>query len=601
MLNVLKQVQIQLKPPSELKISEWADKYRYLSPESSAISGKYRTDYAPYQKEIMDAFNDPNIEKIIWMKSAQVGATEILNNVVGYYIHMSPCPILIMQPSLQMAQAYSKEKLSNMLRDTPVLKERINEPKSKDSSNTVLAKKFDGGTTLNMVGSNSAASLASRSVRILCVDEVDRMESSVGSEGDPVLLASKRTQTFFNRKIYLCSTPTVKGLSRIETAFEESDQRYYYVPCPECNHKQTLKWSNVVWEENKPETAIYTCENGCVIHESKKNWMLKHGEWRATHKTKKTAGFHINELYSVFSTWGSMAENFLEAKKQPEMLKTFINTSLAETWQPEPEEAVEPEGLMAKRESYDLDSIPDEALVLTCGIDIQKSRIECQTVAFSHNYEMWVVDYKIIYGSTGDMNVWNDLDKYLQTKFKTHSGKTMTIACSAIDSGFQTQMVYAFTKNKKGRRIFAIKGQSQSGKAVVGKPSKVGKENNTLYPVGSDTAKEVIYSRLASEYGYSTLHFPHTVDEEYFKQLTSEQRFVKFVKGRKTLYWKQIRERNEALDTICYALAAAYILNPNFNLIEQRLLTGNVKEVSENATKSNNKRINRGNFATSWK
>ena len=601
MLNVLKQVQSQLKPPSELKISEWADEYRYLSPESSAISGKYRTDYAPYQKEIMDVFNDPNIERIVWMKSAQVGATEILNNVIGYYIHMSPCPILVMQPSLQMAQAYSKEKLANMLRDTPVLRARINEPKSKDSSNTVLSKKFDGGTTLNMVGSNSAASLASRSVRILCVDEVDRMEANVGSEGDPVLLASKRTQTFFNRKIYLCSTPTVKGLSRIETAFEESDQRYYYVPCPECNLKQTLKWSNVVWEENKPETAIYTCDNGCVINESKKHWMLKNGEWKATHKTKKTAGFHINELYSVFSTWGAMAENFLEAKKQPEMLKTFINTSLAETWQPEPEEAIEPEGLMAKRESYDLDTIPDEALVLTCGVDIQKNRIECQVVAYSHNFEMWVVDYKIIYGSTGQIAVWNDLDKYLQSKFKTYSGRNMTISCTTIDSGFQTQMVYAFTKNKRGRRIFAIKGQSQSGKTVVGKPTKIGKENNILYPVGSDTAKEVIYSRLASEYGYSTLHFPLTVDEEYFRQLTAEQRFVKFVKGRKTLYWKQIRERNEALDTICYSLAAIYILNPNFLLIEQRLLTGNTSEPSLSTQKKGKKGINRDNFATSWK
>ena len=604
MQSVLKQVQSLWKPPTELKISEWADEYRYLSPESSAVSGKYRTDYAPYQKEIMDVFNDPKIERIVWMKSAQVGATEILNNVVGYYIHMQPSPILIMQPTLQMAQAYSKEKLANMLRDTPVLRARINEPKSKDSSNTVLSKKFEGGTTLNMVGSNSAASVASRAVRILCIDEVDRMEASVGSEGDPILLASKRTQTFFNRKIYLCSTPTVKGISRIEAAFEESDQRYYYVPCPECDHMQTLKWSNVVWEENQPETAIYTCENGCIINESKKHWMLKNGYWKATKETKKTAGFHLNELYSVFSSWGLMAENFLEAKKQPEMLKTFINTSLAETWQPEPEEAVEAEGLMAKRESYDLESIPDEALVLTCGIDIQKNRIECQVVAFSHDYEMWVVDYKIIYGSTGQMNVWNDLEKYLQTKFKTHSGRNLTIACTTIDSGFQTQQVYAFTKNKKGRRIFAIKGQSQSGKSVVGKPTKVGKENNTLYPVGSDTAKEVIYSRLASEYGYSTLHFPSTVDEEYFKQLTAEQRFVKYVKGRKTLYWKQVRERNEALDTICYALAAAYILNPNFDLIEQRLLTGNVTDPDPNRVNNKKNQIDRqpkGNFATSWK
>ena len=601
MQNVLNKVQKLWRPPTQLKISEWADEFRYLSPESSAVSGKYRTDYAPYQKEIMDSFNDPNIERIVWMKSAQVGATEILNNVVGYYIHMQPSPILVMQPTLQMAQAYSKEKLANMLRDTPVLRARLNEVKSKDSSNTVLSKKFIGGTTLNMVGSNSAASVSSRAVRILCVDEVDRMEASVGSEGDPILLASKRTQTFFNRKIYLCSTPTIQGLSRIEAAFEESDKRYYYVPCPECNKMQTLKWSNVIWEEDQPETAIYSCENGCVIEESKKYWMLKHGEWKATKETGKTAGFHLNELYSVFSTWASMAENFLEAKKQPEMLKTFINTSLGETWQPEPEEAVEAAGLLGRRESYDEQTIPDEALVLTCGVDVQKNRLECQVVAFSHNYEMWVVEYKILYGSTGQQDVWNQLDKYLLTRFKTHSGRVMNIACTTIDSGFQTQMVYAFTKNKKGRRIFAVKGQSQSGKTVVGRPSKVGKENNTLYPVGSDSAKEVIYSRLAAEYGYSTLHFPSTVDEEYFNQLTAEQRFVKFIKGRKTLYWKQIRERNEALDTICYALAAAYILNPNFDILEQRLLTGNASEPDENRVKQAKKGINRKNFATSWK
>jgi len=365
---------------------------------------------------------------------------------------------------------------------------------------------------------------------------------------------------------------------------------------------QTLKWSNVIWEDNQPETAIYTCEeNGCVIEESKKHKMLKNGEWRATAETKKTAGFHLNELYSVFSTWASMAENFLESKKQPEMLKTFINTSLGETWQPEPEEAVEAEGLLSRRESYDGQSIPDEALVLTCGVDVQKDRLECQVVAFSHNYEMWVVEYKILYGSTGQQDVWGQLDRYLMTKFKTLAGRAMNIACTTIDSGFQTQMVYAFTKNKKGRRIFAIKGQSQSGKTVVGKPTKVGKESNTLYPVGSDTAKEVIYSRLAIEYGYSTLHFASELDEDYFKQLTAEQRFVKFVKGRKTLYWKQIRERNEALDTICYALAAAYILNPNFDVIEQRLLTGNAQEPDPNRVAKAKKGINRKNFATSWK
>ena len=587
-------------PPKNLKISDWADSYRRLSPEASAESGIWRTDRAPYQREIMDSFNDPDIQRIVFMKSAQVGATEVLLNVIGYYIDQDPAPILIMQPTLQMAQTFSKDRLSTMIRDTDKIRNSVADPRSRDSGNTVLSKKFAGGN-LNIVGSNSASGLASRPIRIVLADEVDRYEASAGSEGDPISLATKRTTTFWNKKIYMCSTPTIKGLSRIETAFEESDKRYYHVPCPECNTKQVLKWKNVVWEEDKPETANYACgECGAVIDESKKQWMLKHGEWIASAPKSNTAGFHISELYSVWSTWADMAKNFLEAKKNPEMLKTWINTALAESFE-EQGETVEYETLLQRRLNYDYSTIPEDVLVLTAGVDTQKDRLELQLVGWGKNYEAWVCDYKIFWGDPNAMNVWNDLDAYLKKRFKTESERLIPISCCTIDSGgHHTNMVYQFTKPRQARRIFAVKGLSVAGKPIANRPSYVGKNKAALYGIGTDSAKEAIFARLSTEPDTTTLHFCSDLDEEYFKQLTAEKRITKFVRGRKTLAWKQVAARNEALDTLVYNFAAIYILNPNYEAIENKILTQESKP-REKPQNRPQKGINRGNFATSWK
>ena len=587
-------------PPPNLKISDWADAYRKLSPESSAESGSWKTSRAPYQREIMDAFNDPNIQRIVFMKSAQVGATEILLNVIGYYIDQDPSPMLVMQPTLQMGQAFSKDRLSTMIRDSEKIRNCVKDPRSRDSGNTVLSKKFAGGN-LTITGSNSASSLASRPIRVVLADEVDRYEASAGSEGDPISLATKRTTTFWNKKIYLCSTPTIKGLSRIETAFEESDKRYYHVPCPECNHKQVLKWKNVVWEENKPETAAYACsECGSLINEAKKQWMLKHGEWIASASKSNTAGFHISELYSVWSTWADMAKSFLEARKQPEMLKTWINTALGESWE-EQGETIEHEELLERRLNYDSDTIPEDVLVLTAGVDTQKDRLELQMVGWGANYESWVIEYKIFWGDPNADNVWQELDNYLKKRFKTESGRVLTISCTCIDSGgHHTNQVYQFTKPRQGRRVFAVKGLSTPGKPIANRPTFVGKNKAVLYGIGVDSAKEAIFARLSSEPAYTTLHFCSELDEEYFKQLTAEKRVTKFVKGRKSLIWKQIRPRNEALDTLVYNFAAIYILNPNYDTIQERILSQQIKP-SENKQKNAKKGINRGNFATSWK
>jgi len=597
---VIQQTNQAWTPPPNLKISDWADSYRKLSPESSAESGAWKTSRAPYQREIMDSFNDPSIQRIVFMKSAQVGATEILLNVIGYYIDQDPSPMLVMQPTLQMGQAFSKDRLATMIRDSEKIRGCVKDPRSRDSGNTVLSKKFPGGN-LNIVGSNSASGLASRPIRIVLADEVDRYEASAGSEGDPISLATKRTTTFWNKKIYLCSTPTVKGLSRIETAFEESDKRYYHVPCPECNKKQVLKWKNIVWDENKPETASYACDHcGSVINESKKQWMLKHGEWIASSSSSNTAGFHISELYSVWSTWADMAKNFLEAKKQPEMLKTWINTALGESWE-EQGETIEHEKLLERRLNYDSETIPEAVLVLTAGVDTQKDRLELQMVGWGSNYESWVIEYKIFWGDPNAANVWQELDNYLKKRFKTENGRILTISCTCIDSGgHHTNQVYQFTKPRQGRRVFAVKGLSTAGKPIANRPTFVGKNKAVLYGVGSDSAKEAIFARLSSEPEYTTLHFCSDLDEEYFQQLTAEKRVTKFVRGKKSLVWKQIRPRNEALDTLVYNFAAIYILNPNYDTIEQRILSQQIKP-AEDGKKTQKKGINRGNFATSWK
>lgn len=548
----------------------------------------------------MDAFNEPNIERIVVMTSSQVGKTEILLNAIGYYIDQDPSPMMCVQPTLQMGQSFSKDRLAAMIRDTDKIRDCVKDARSRDSGNTTMHKKFAGGH-ISIVGSNSASGLASRPIRILLMDEVDRYEASAGAEGSPVSLAIARTKTFSNRKIFLCSTPTIKGLSAIETAFEESDKRYYEVPCPECNHYQVLKWKNVVWDDDKPETASYACEDcGSVIDESKKQWMLKHGRWTPTAESSNTAGFHISELYSVWSKWSDMAKNFLEAKKQPEMLKTWINTALGESWE-EQGDAVEYESLLERRLNYDHTTIPEDVLIITAGCDVQKDRIEVQTVGWGKQYEAWVIDYKIFWGDPNAQNVWSDLDAYLKKRFKTESERMIPISCCTIDSGgHHTNMVYHFTKPRQSRRIFAIKGLSQAGKPIANRPTFVGKNKAVLYGVGTDSAKEAIFARLSCEPEDSTLHFCLDLDEEYFKQLTAEKRITKFVRGKKSLVWKQIRPRNEALDTLVYNFASIYILNPNFDVVEAKIINQDTKPI-EKPKKTNKIAINRGNFATNWK
>ena len=585
------------KPPKKLKVSEWADNHRVLTSESSAEAGQWKTSRAEYQRGIMDTLNDRNIETIVIMSSAQVGKTEILLNILGYHISHDPAPMLVVMPTLEMARAFSTQRLSKMITASHALQGKVKDSKSRDSGNTILSKSFGGGFVV-ISGSNSPASLSSRPCRIVLLDEVDRYQPT--PEGDPVDLARKRTSTFWNRKIIMTSTPTIDGMSRIQDAWNTSDQRKYHVPCPHCNTYQHLEWSNIKWDEDL-KNVNYVCKScGVLIDETDKPYMMQNGKWVQEGNQSNVAGFHLNELYSSWRTWKEVVESFLIAKNNPEQLRVWVNTSLGECFAEKGEE-IESDSLLGRRENYDHDSIPKDVLVLTCGVDCQSDRLEAQVVGWSADNQIYVIEYKIFWGDPNQLDVWKELDEYLLSVFIKENNQRLKIAITCIDSGYATQSVYGFVKARQGRRVFAIKGQSISGKPIANRPTQSGRQRVSLYPIGTDTAKDTLFSWLnvAEEDQAGYIHFPSTVDEEYFKQLTAEKRIIKFQRGQKKLVWKQTRERNESLDTFVYALAGFYILSPNMNKIKTKSETQET-EPKDNKKKNLISRRRRNHWVNDW-
>ncbi len=547
-------------------MSQWADQFRRLSPEASSEPGRWVTERAPYQRGMMDAVNEVGVSEVVFMTSSQIGKTEIINNIVGYFAHQDPSPLLLIQPTLDMAETWSKDRLAPMIRDTDELTDLFGDPRSRDSNNTLLHKKFPGGH-ITMAGANSPSSLASRPIRIVLLDEEDRYPHSAGTEGDPGSLAQKRTTTFWNRLLVSVSTPTVEDESKIESRYQQSDQRKFYVPCPECGAFEVLSWSQVKFEKKKPETTYYECEH-CEAHlkESDKMWMLGHGEWRAEAAFNGIAGFHINELYSPWVKWAEMVENFLKAKRLPETLKVWVNTSLGETWK-EKTEGVDPSGLLGRKENWGRVA-PEGVVAITAGVDVQDDRLEAEVIGWGVGQESWSLQYHVLHGDPAQNKVWEDLDNVLSQTIQTSDGRTLPVACACVDSGgHQTQRVYEYCKAREYRRIYAIKGASQMGKPLVSKFSKANKLRVKLFSIGTDTAKQMIYSRLKiHQPGPGYCHFPADYPEEYFKQLTAERIQTKFVNGHPTRIWVMPKgRRNEALDCRVYSMAALHILNPNLD------------------------------------
>ena len=361
-------------PPPKLTVSEWADKHRVV-PSYSAEPGRWVTDKTPYLRAIMDAFSDPAVNRVVFMKCARIGATEAGLNIIGYFIEQDPSPIFIVQPTVDDAKDFSKEQLTPTIEESAVLRARVSDAKSRDSGNTILAKIFPGGA-LYLVGANSPRGFRRRTARVVVLEEVDGYPPSAGTEGDQVKLAERRATTFqHRRKVYINSTPTLKGLSRIEAEFEQSDQRRYFVACPDCGKEQILTWKNLRWDDGKPATAAYLCTGcGVLIPEREKFGMVQRGRWMVTNPGRTTAGFHLNALYSPWISWGELAEEWLVAQADPSKakLQVFINTALGESWE---DRGHGKDELEDRQEHYNTE-VPRGVGLLTAGVDVQDDRLE---------------------------------------------------------------------------------------------------------------------------------------------------------------------------------------------------------------------------------
>ncbi len=560
--NCIKQ---NLSPPDNLTVSEWADKYRVLPSETSAEPGQWDTSRAPYQKEIMDTISDPKYEDIVIMSSAQVGKSEILLNGLGYFIDMDPYPILMLQPSERAAKNFSKERLAPMFRVCPTLKKKVGNAKTRDGDNTILQKSFPGGF-IALEGANAPAGLASRSVRVLLADEIDRFPASAGSEGDPLSLAEKRTNNFYNRKKIKVSTPTVKGVSRIEKEFESSTKERYHLPCPSCDHMQPLSWKQIVFDG-----ALHACLECGALHEEYE-WKNQQGQWIAEVPDAKKRGFHLNELLSPWKRWTEIIDDFLEARRNgPEDLKTFINTSLGETWEEEGEE-VDENLLVSRQEEYEA-PVPDGVKILTAAVDVQDDRFEIEVIGWGKEKESWGIEYHVIRGDLKQKGPWDELDEYLERTWNKRDGRAFGIAGTCMDSGGHfTQEVYKFTKTKESRRIYAIKGASvRKGEYIplINATTRTKVVKNLLISLGvNDGKNRVLKSLQIKDFGPNYCHFPKGMGytEQYFNGLTAERLETRYERGVPYQVWVKVRARNEPFDLRVYNLAALEILKPNLEI-----------------------------------
>ncbi len=572
-----------LTPDPLLSVSEWSDRHRMLSSKASAEPGRWRTSRTPYLKAIMDCLSPTSpVERVVFMKAAQLGATEMGSNWIGYVIHHAPGPMMAVWPTVEMAKRNSKQRIDPLIEESGVLAALIAPARSRDSGNTILAKEFRGGV-LVMTGANSAVGLRSMPVRYLFLDEVDGYPLDVEGEGDAISLAEARTRTFARRKIFIVSTPTISGVSAIEREYEASDQRRYFVPCPHCSHRQWLRFEQLRWDKSQPDTAAYRCESCEVpIAEHHKTWMLEHGEWRAMTPENgiKTAGFHLSSLYSPvgWRSWREIAVAWEAAVSKESgsaaAIKTFKNTELGETWVEEGE-APDWQRLIERREDYRVGTVPQGGLLLVGGADVQKDRIEASIWAFGRSKEAWLVEHRVLMGDTARDTVWTQLEALLGEQWTHESGATLPLARFALDTGFATQDAYAFVRACRDARVMAVKGAAR-GAALIGTPTAVDvtrggrklRRGIKVFSVAVGIAKLELYnnlrkSALVADDGVSTMfpsgfvHLPK-IDGEFIQQLCAEQLITRRDRnGFPVREWQKVRERNEALDCYVYARAAA--------------------------------------------
>jgi len=575
-------------PPPKLTVSQWADKHRKLSAENSAEPGQWRTDRAPYQREIMDSVTDPRIEKVVVMSSSQVGKSEIINNIIGYYIDVDPGPLLMIQPTIEIAQDYSKRRITPMVKDTEVLAHKVADSKTRDLNNTILMKVFPGGF-LAMGGANSPAGLASRPIRVLLCDEVDRYPPSAGSEGDPISLAEKRTTTFWNRKKVFVSTPTNKGASRIESEYELGTQEKWCIRCPGCGKYNFIVIRDIKFKYEKHEKngkVAYTVFNvwwrcpACLNEYDEYTVKKQPAEWVADNPAAIENGvrsFRLNSFASPWYSWKKIIQEYLESKGDPEKFKVFVNTVLGESWE-ERGEIDDENTLLERREDYKAE-LPNGVLVLTMAVDTQDDRLEYEVVGWGRDEESWGIEKGVAWGKPDDTETWQMIDDRLSKVWRFADGTGLVIACTCVDSGgHYTEEVYGYCAERLQKRVFAIKGQNGPGFPLVYKVSRNNKYRLPLILLGVDSGKTTIMQRLKiKKTGPKYCHFPlqeeRGYDQVYFKGLISEKQVLRRVKGQVVATWENIAKdrRNEPLDLRVYNLAALRLLKPDFEVLEKRL------------------------------
>ena len=570
-----------LRPDPELWIDEWADKYMRIPRESGAAEpGPYRTDRTPYAREPMRCLSPAHpCRRVVTMVASQLMKTQIALNWIGGVIHMAPSNFLMLLPTLGLAKRVSA-RVAHTIDATPVLKERVAKARSRDARNTMDTKEFEGGT-LYATTAGSAANLAELAARYVYGDEVDRWDVDVDNEGDPIELAETRMSTFGrNAKAYFSSSPTIKGASRIDDLFTESDQRHYYVPCPHCHEMQVLEWENLKYTEDYSKVQYLCCnpECGCLIDEHHKGEMLAKGEWRAhAEGDGETVGFYLNALYAPLGwvSWLGLAKQHDKAKKAQdkgdlEPMQVFYNTRLARLWD-SAQEITKASELQARAEDYRLGTAPAGVLIITAAVDTQHNRLELLVIGYGEGLERWVIDHQVIMGDPSDERTWLALDEKLKARYRHTSGVELAICATAVDSGgHHTDEVYQFCRLRRWRNVFAVKGASKPGRPVIAqRPSRVDvtwkgateKHGAELWMVGTDTAKDWIYNRYALNDGPGALHFSSDLPTDFYQQAVAERKIARYVKGHKRIEWvKGKADRNEALDLLVYNLGMAHYL-----------------------------------------
>ena len=577
----------EYRPEPAFTVSEWADEHRVLSTKGSAEAGPWRTARTPYLREIMDCLSSySTVETVAVMKGAQIGFSEAALNFTGYCIHHAPGPALYVMPTVETVKRISKTRLDPMIEASPALQERIPPARSRDSSNTIFSKEFMGGVLI-LTGANSASGLRSMPIRYLVLDEVDAYPLNADNEGDPVNLAIKRTAAFLRRKIFMLSTPGVKGFSRIGKAFRDGDQRYFNVTCDGCGVVQPITWrppptadgkpgklGGIRWPKGRPEEARWECAHcGHKHEEHRKAVLMANGEWVPTAESQKPGfrSYHLSSLYSPWQSWADCAREFLDChgadgRADPSLLQVFVNTVLGEEWE-EAGEAVRPDGLMGLREDWG-PVLPAKIAVLTAGVDVQNDRLEVEIVGWGRDEESWGVDYEVFIGDPAQDDVWERLDAYLKRRWP-HPGfeKGLSVQAACVDTGgSHSARVYAFCHARTARKVWAIKGSTIYAAPIwPKKPSRTRKSGTNFYMVGVSAAKEIVFKRLArvgpEATGTGACHFSVDRDESYFAQLTVEVIRTKYINGFPQKYWwKPDGARNEALDCRAYAIAALHSL-----------------------------------------